>query len=245
MRTDQPRQTGDGPLEGPALRRSSPPPRAWRSTGRSTSPRTTRAVAGHRRRRDGHPRRPEDRRGRGSHLPVGPLAAAGPQADQAGVQGRDQRVPAHPALRRAAELVPLVRRRRPGETVGARALDLPPPQGRGRRPASSGSSSRTSSFPRSSSTGVLKELRTQTFLPWNEKTLGHPERRPRQPRRPAVPRLADPRLRRHRRPRRRSSTASEIATLSDKLPPFASAIHAYDVVRSADLRQGRRDPPAL
>ena len=40
----------------------------------------------------------------------------------------------------------------------------------------------------------------QTFLPWNEKTLGHPKRRPRQPGRPALPRLAHPRVRRPGRP---------------------------------------------
>ena len=58
--------------------------------------------------------------------------------------------------------------------------------------------------------------------------LGHPERRARQPRRPAVPRLADPRL--HRRSRAGGLLRQRgDPTLSDKLASFVSAVHAYDV----------------
>ena len=42
----------------------------------------------------------------------------------------------------------------------------------------------------------LKELRTQVFLPWSEKLWDTPERRARQSRRPALPRVGHPRLRR-------------------------------------------------
>ena len=80
-------------------------------------------------------------------------------------------------------------------------------------------------------TGALRELRTQVFMPWIETTLGHPERRARQPHRPAVPRLADPRLHRYQRPAG-FFDSGEIATLSGKLPEFISAIHAHEVTEA-------------
>ena len=77
----------NGPLEGPALEDH------LRDSGDGGVPpdpsggEQSRAVAGHQRRRDGHPGRAQDRRGRRGHVHVPSLPAAGPQTDQARVQG--------------------------------------------------------------------------------------------------------------------------------------------------------------
>ena len=132
----------------------------------------------------------------------------------------------------------------PGEKVGARALIYL----RRRDGVGAGDFRKFVNkelVPALAGTGALRELRTQIFLPWNEKTLGHPERRARQPGRPAVPRVADPRASPTPQARAAFFDGREIESLSNTLAPLASAIHAYDVDRGADLRQGRHDPPAL
>ena len=77
-------------------------------------------------------------------------------------------------------------------------------------------------------TGVLKELRTQTFLPWNEKTWDTPEvahDNPADQRFHAslVLGFADPAA------RTAFFEGTDIEQLSQTLAPVASAIHAYDV----------------
>ena len=94
--------------------------------------------------------------------------------------------------------------------------------------ATSARSSRRSSFPALVGTGVLKELRTQTFLPWNEKLWDTPN----------VAHDNPPDQRFHASlilgftdPAARAAffDGSEIEQLSQTLAPVASAIHAYDV----------------
>ena len=93
---------------------------------------------------------------------------------------------------------------------------------------SSGNSSRTSSVPALAGTGLLKELRTQAFLPWIEKLWD-------------TPNVA------HDNPddqhfhaslslgftdtasRDALFTSNVIEKLSNELTPLVSAIHAYDV----------------
>ena len=75
--------------------------------------------------------------------------------------------------------------------------------------------------------GVLKELRTQTFLPWNEKTWDT-QRRPRQPagqrfHASLILGFADAAA------RTAFFEGTDIEQLSQTLAPVASAIHAYDV----------------
>ena len=110
--------------------------------------------------------------------------------------------------------------------------------------ASSAGSSRRNWFPRSSAPAYSKELRTQTFLPWNEKTWNTPDvahDNPADQRFHAslILGFADPAA------RTAFFAGTDIEQLSQTLAPVASAIHAYDVSASTDLRQGRRDPPAL
>jgi hypothetical protein len=77
-------------------------------------------------------------------------------------------------------------------------------------------------------TGVLKELRTQTFLPWIEKLWDTPDvahDNPADQRFHAslILGFADPAA------RAAFFTSPEIETLSDALAPYASAVHAYEV----------------
>jgi hypothetical protein len=77
-------------------------------------------------------------------------------------------------------------------------------------------------------TGVLTELRTQTFLPWNEKTWDTPDvahDNPADQRFHAslVLGFADPAA------RTAFFQGTEARQLSHTLAPVASAIHAYDV----------------
>ena len=77
-------------------------------------------------------------------------------------------------------------------------------------------------------TGVLKELRTQTFLPWSEKfwdtpNVAHDNPVDQQFCASLILGFADAAA------RTAFFTGDEIAGLSDALAPFASAIHAYDV----------------
>ncbi len=92
-------------------------------------------------------------------------------------------------------------------------------------------------------TGVLKELRTQTFLPWNEKTWDTPDvahDNPADQRFHAslILGFADPAAR----------TAffegtDDPAAVADARPRRLGDPRLRRL-RSADLRQGRRDPPA-
>ena len=75
MRTDQPRQTGMDHWKGPhsGIISATPGLEEYRQIHLAEdNPGLWPATDG---RRDRDPRRPEDRRGRGSHLPVGPLAS--------------------------------------------------------------------------------------------------------------------------------------------------------------------------
>src|SRR6266542_4447357 len=123
-------------------------------------------------------------------LPVAPVPAAGPQADQARVQGRNQRLPAHPALRRSADLVPLVRGGRARRESGRPSPDLPQAEGWGwcrRLPEAHQQGARAGPRRHRRAEGTAN-----ADLPTLEReALGHPERRARQPGRPAVPRIAD------------------------------------------------------
>ena len=154
------------------------------------------------------------------------VAVAGPQADQARVQGRSERVPAHPALRRAAELGPLVRRRPARRENGGSGPDLPQ-ETRRRRHRTVPQAHHRRARARSREHGRADRAANPGVHALEREALGHAQRRARQPHRPAAPRLADPRLRRRSRAsgvlRQRPSSRQ----LSDRLSVFASAVHAY------------------
>jgi hypothetical protein len=99
------------------------------------------------------------------------------------------------------------------------------------------------SFPPSSRRGRSGNSEPRSSCP-GSKDSGHAERRARQPHRPAVPRLADPRLRRHQRSagvlrKRRDRNGLEPAT---RVPFRRPRLRGH---RSADLRKGRQRTPAL
>jgi hypothetical protein len=115
----------------------------------------------------------------------------------------------------------------PAETVGARAVVY-----LRRRDAVRGREFRRvirkELVPALVGTGVLKELRTQTFLPWNRKTWDTPDvahDNPSDQRFHAslILGFADPAA------RTGFFEGTEIQPLSQTLAPVASAIHAYDV----------------
>ena len=129
MRTDQPRQTGMDYWKGPHSKIISATPGLEEYRQIHLAEATPGLWPADPRRRDRHPRRTQDRRRRGGHVPFAPVPTAGPQADPARVQGRDQRLPAHLAVRRSAELVPLVRGGRARREGGRPSPDLPPTEG--------------------------------------------------------------------------------------------------------------------
>ena len=118
----------------------------------------------------------------------------------------------------------------PGETVGARSLIYLRRRG----------GVRTGAFRRFVSdelvpalvkTGALRELRTQVFMPWIERLWDTPD--------VAHDNPADQRFHASlilgftdSHALRAFFGGSEIATLSDKLPEFVSAIHAYEVTEA-------------
>ena len=115
----------------------------------------------------------------------------------------------------------------PAETVGARAVVY-----LRRRDGVSGREFRKvikkELVPALIGTGVLKELRTQTFLPWNKKTWDTPDvahDNPADQRFHAslILGFADPAA------RTAFFEGTDIEQLSQTLAPVASAIHAYDV----------------
>ena len=122
VRNDQPRQTGMDYWKGPhsGIISANPGLKEYRQIHLAED--NPGPMADDPASRDRHPRRPQDRRHRGRHPQVRALHAPGTQAERHGVQGRDQRVPPHPALRRTPEHLPLVRRRRPDEVVGSRGV---------------------------------------------------------------------------------------------------------------------------
>ena len=144
------------------------------------------------------------------------VAVAGPEADPARVQGRGQRVPAHPALRRAAELDPLVRRRRARRADRGSSPGLPQETRRRRHPTVPQAPHRRARA-RSREHGRADRAANPGVHALEREALGHAERRPRQPHRPAVPRLADARASPTHPRERRSSTATRLAKLSDEL----------------------------
>lgn len=86
-------------------------------------------------------------------------------------------------------------------------------------------------------TGVLRELRTQTFLPWNEKTWDTPDvahDNPADQRYHAslILGFADPAA------RTAFFEGTDIDQLSQTLAPVASAIHAYDVFAALTYVKG-------
>ena len=116
----------------------------------------------------------------------------------------------------------------PAETVGARAVVYlrrrDGVRGRGFRRVI-----KKELVPALVGTGVLKELRTQTFLPWNRRTWDTPDvahDNPADQRFHAsiVLGFADPAA------RTAFFESMEIQPLSQTLAPVASAIHAYDVL---------------
>ena len=114
----------------------------------------------------------------------------------------------------------------PGEQVGARALIY-----LRRRDGVPGRNFRkhiNELAPALAGTGVLKELRTQTFLPWIEKlwdtpNVAHDNPADQRFHASLILGFADPEA------RGAFFTSAEIASLSDALAPYASAVHAYDV----------------
>lgn len=115
----------------------------------------------------------------------------------------------------------------PGEKTGARALVfLRRREGVGTRPFRKFVTDEL--VPALANTGVMTELRTQVFMPWNEKLWNTPNvahDNPTDQRFHASLMLgfADAAA------RAAFFAGEEITTLSDELPEFASAVHAYDV----------------
>ena len=116
---------------------------------------------------------------------------------------------------------------RPGETVGARAVIY-----LRRRDGVGGREFRkvinTNLVPALIGTGVLKELRTQTFLPWNRKTWDTPHVAHDNPpdhrfHASLVLGFTDPAA------RTTFFQGADVQSMSSTLAPVASAIHAYDV----------------
>jgi hypothetical protein len=116
---------------------------------------------------------------------------------------------------------------RPGEPTGARALIyLRRREGVGTRQFRRHLSDKL--VPALASTGSLTELRTQVFMPWNEKLWDTPDvahDNPTDQRFQAslIVGFADAAA------RAAFFESDEIAALSDELSMFASAVHAYDV----------------
>ncbi len=115
----------------------------------------------------------------------------------------------------------------PGENVGARAIVY-----LRRRDGVSGREFRKvikkKLIPALIDTGVLKELRTQTFLPWNKRTWDTPDVAHDNP---ADQRLHASLILGFADPAARTAffAGTSIEQLSQSLAPVASAIHAYDV----------------
>ena len=228
VRNDQPRQTGMDHWKGPHSGIISATPGLEEYRQIHLAEHNPGRWPVDRRGGDLDPRRPEGRRRRGSHLPIGALAPERAQADAAGLQGRDQRVPPHAAVHRPAELVPLVRRRRSGrDVVGARALVYL----RRREGVGAGEFRKfvkQQLVPVLAGTGVLKELRTQTFLPWIEKlwdtpNVAHDNPHDQQFHASVVLGFTDAAA------RDAFFASNVLEELSSRLAPLASAIHAYDV----------------
>ena len=152
MRTDQPRQQGMDHWKGPHSKIISTAPGMEEYRQIHLAGDQSRAVASRQRRRDGHSGRTQDRRGRRGHVHVRFLPAAGPQADQARVQGRGERLrrtllyAGRPYSARWYDVAG------PAEKVGARSL-IYPAGGTASRPVRSGRSSRMSLSPLSSRQG--------------------------------------------------------------------------------------------
>jgi len=124
----------------------------------------------------------------------------------------------------------------PAETVGARAVVYlrrrDGVNGRGFRRVI-----RKELVPALVGTGVLRELRTQTFLPWHEKTwdtpdVAHDNRADQRFHASLVLGFADPAA------RTAFFEGTDIEQLSQTLAPVASAIHAYDVFAALTYVQG-------
>ena len=116
----------------------------------------------------------------------------------------------------------------PGEKTGARALIyIRRREGVGTRPFRKFVTDEL--VPALANTGVMTELRTQVFMPWNEKLWDTPN--------VAHDNPTDQRFHaslifgfKDAAARAAFFAGEEITTLSDRLSGFASAVHAYDVV---------------
>jgi hypothetical protein len=86
-------------------------------------------------------------------------------------------------------------------------------------------------------TGELRELRTQVFMPWNEKlwdtpNVAHDNPVDQQFHASLILGFADPAA------RAAFFESPEVARMSDALAPFVSAIHAYDVTDALTFVKG-------
>jgi hypothetical protein len=116
---------------------------------------------------------------------------------------------------------------RPGETTGARALIyLRRREGVGTRPFRKHITDQL--VPALANTGMLTELRTQVFMPWNQKlwdtpNVAHDNPTDQRPHASLILGFADP-------PTRAAFFKSDqITTPSHRLSAFASTVHAYQV----------------
>ena len=132
---------------------------------------------------------------------------------------------------------------RPGEQTGARALVyLRRREGVGTRPFRKYITDEL--VPALANTGVLTELRTQVFMPWNEKLWDTPN--------VAHDNPTDQRFHASlmlgftdAAARAAFFESDEIAKLSDELSTFASAVHAYEVSEALTYVRRGRSPPGL
>ena len=228
MRTDQPRQTGMDYWKGPHSKIISATPGVRRVPADPSRRDQSRTVARHPRCGDGHSRRPAGSTGsprsRSSRLCprlLGRKQTRLAYKDEINVFRRTLLYAGPPNSTRWYDVA------RPGEKTGARALVyLRRRDGVGTRPFRKFVTDEL--VPALANTGVLTELRTQVFMPWNEKLWDTPNvahDNPTDQRFHASLMLgfADAAA------RAAFFAGEEIATLSDELSEFASAVHAYDV----------------
>ena len=170
---------------------------------------------------------PEDRRHRGSHFPIRAFAAQGAQAnrpghkDEVNVFRRTLLYAGPPNTSRWYDVAS------PAETVGARTV-IYLRRRPGVRPGEFRRAVKKELVPALADTGMLKELRTQSFMPWIKEMWDTP--------RVAHDNPADQRFHASiilgfAEPAARPAFLSSptVRNLSHQLKPVVSAIHAYDV----------------
>jgi len=140
---------------------------------------------------------------------------------------RGERLPADPALRGAAELAPLVRRRGARGHDGGSGRDLPQEEG-GRQHRRLPEVHHRQSGSRAREHRRAKGVRTQVFMPWNQKLWDTPDVAHDNPvdqrfHASLILGFADAGA------LRAFFEGDAVAKLSDRLPEFVSAVHAYEV----------------